>query len=158
MARKGKISFERLPEDDLILLAKYGDREAMGVLWEACIPQVRRIVAKFANRYEWVDRDDLEQEVLCKVPHIVSKFDETRKTGVNKYFYFCFYRAAQDALRRLDPLGMKFPQRKVHPPFLMLSEISGADGSQGSDLEASINTAHENLLRGYEPNLDFWDK
>ena len=149
---QGHICLERLADEDVILLAKYGDDEAIAYLWTKTIPQVNKICGLFSRKYAWIDHDDLSQEVMLKIPAFFSRYRPESGTLVNKYLYFCIYRCAQDALRRNDPLGMKFPQRKPHPQYIPLSDLWGdgeIDRTTRCLTDASISKGAENIDRGY---------
>ncbi len=137
--KKGKIDLSTLPPDDAALLAKHGDSEAFSILWEAVIPQVSRIVRRICERYPWVECEDIEQSVLMAFPKIIRRYKPEKAQSFNKYLYFSFYRATQDELRKLDPLGVKIPHRQKYPNFCRLEDFK-----QGQE---------EIILRGYE-NID----
>lgn len=165
MAKKvkpGRIIIDDLNDEERMLLAKYGDDEARDYIWAHSVPLAERIAGRFASKYSWVTWEDLLQDILLEVPKIITRYNEDRGTKPAKYLYFCFYRSAQDALRRLDPLGMRFPQRKKHPPFAYLYDRMDADNGPQSHGDGSfaetIAVGYENLLRGYLHNEAFDEK
>jgi hypothetical protein len=126
--KQGNIDFIVLSEDDTALLSHNGDTEALAILWQKAVPQVGRIAGLFTRRYPWIDHEDLTQTMLVDFPKIIRRYDperaRSRKITWNKYAYFAFYRAAQDALRREDPLGVSIPQKAHYPSWRRFSEIS----------------------------------
>ena len=128
MPKVSTIDFSLMPEDDIALISRFGDREAFEILWQRAIPQVERIAGRFTGKYPWIEHDDLTQNILVAFPKIVARYDpwraKERRITWNKYLYFAFYRAAQDALRREDPLGVGIPQKARYPAWCRLSEIS----------------------------------
>ena len=93
-------------------------------LWEAVIPVARRVAGIIAFKYSSVDFDDMEQAILLKFPQLFNRYDPSRGTEFGKFIYFAFYSAARDELRRLDPLGVKYPQRKKYPPWKFLQDLA----------------------------------
>lgn len=146
--KRGELDVPTLSDDDLALLAKHGDEEALTVLWEQAIAQVERITGLFARRYPWVEHEDLVQTVLVGFPKIVFRYDPWRarekKISWNKYLYFAFYRATQDALRREDPLGVGIPQKAHYPNWRRFSEMT----EEPCFLETIILDGIEKLDRG----------
>lgn len=128
--KRGGIHFDRLSDDDAALLARHGDTEAHAILWHSSIDQAGRIAGLFARRYPWIDHEDLTQSILLDFPKIIRRYNpviaRAKSISWNKYAYFAFYRAAQDALRREDPLGVSIPQKAHYPSWRRFSEISGS--------------------------------
>lgn len=124
----GGIHFDKLTDDEAAVLSRHGDTEALTHLWDASIGQANRIAGLFVRRYPWINHADLTQDILVEFPKLVRRFnpDRARARGIswNKYAYFAFYRAAQDALRREDPLGISIPQKAKYPSWRLLSEVS----------------------------------
>ena len=152
--KRGKIDFDTLGEDETALLSHFGDTEAFNILWAASIPQVERIAGLFVRRYPWISHEDLVQTVLCDFPKLVSRYDpekaRTRNITWNKYLYFAFYRAAQDALRREDPLGVKIPQKARYPSWRRFSELTSSQAL----LEAIVIDGLDKIDRGDDAILD----
>lgn len=89
------------------------------VLWQYMLEKTQKIAAKFCKKYYWIDGEDLTHNVLMN--HKQKIFDrynigDKSNTSFSKYSYHAIYRAAQDELRKEDPLGMKIPQKKKHLP------------------------------------------
>ena len=109
----------------LTALAKKAKRsdKYLSELWEASIPIATQVARIFASKHG-VDAEDLRQAILVEFPKLFNRFDPSRKTEFAKFIFFAFYRAAQDELRKLDPLGIKFPQRKKYPTWRYLQDVS----------------------------------
>ena len=141
--------------DEIALLGKHGDPEALRIFWESILPMIDRIAGHFHKKYPWVDARDISQSVACEVPKMIKRFDPDKATkGVNRYFYFAIYRAAQDHLRKEDPLGVGIPHRMKYPAFGHLSDIAPPSSKSKSLVENEIiQRGIENLDRGYRPNF-----
>lgn len=142
--------FAQTDPQDIAAMARHGDKEAVNVLWLSVIDQVDRIVGLFTRRYQWIVHDDLRQEILCGFPKILARYDPKKGTIWDKYCYFSFYRACQDALRREDPLGIKFPQKKQYPAFVSLENIH----SNRLALESTILEGICRIDRGENPVIE----
>lgn len=150
--KRGTIDWSLVHEDDIAILAHFGDREALSILWQQSIDQCTRVTRLVARRYPWIDLDDMLQEVISDFPKYVRRYDPKKaKGGWNKYLYHVFYRSTQDALRREDPLGIDFPHKKHYPFFRRFSEI---ESSVNRDITDEINEGVARLRRGDPANLD----
>ena len=148
MPRKPRkeLCFTTITMDELALLSRFGSAEAERVLWSKSLPIVNRIAGHFHGKYPWVERDDIAQSVALEFPKIIRRFKpELAPKGVSYYLYFSFYRAAQDHMRREDPLGVRIPQKRKYPKYFHLS---------GEDLvSCDFNRVVSNIDRGYIPRL-----
>lgn len=134
----------KFTDDELALLAHFGDSQSLSELWENSVPQAIRVTRKFANKYTWIDHDDLVQSVLLNFPKFIERFKPGKST-INRYLYYCFYFAALDYLRAEDPLGMKFPQKGYYPEWRRLGDLS----DDPDMLENVIQQSMRNLDLGY---------
>lgn len=116
---------EALLDEELALLAVHGDSEAFGLLWERTIPTARRLGKFFHRRYPWIEAAEISQGVLIDFPKILNRYDPEKGVLWAKYSYISYYRACQDFLRKHDPIGIKFPQRKHYPGWCSLDAIHG---------------------------------
>jgi DNA-directed RNA polymerase specialized sigma subunit len=155
MPRK-KLRFETASDDEIALLSKYGDSEALSILWQSVLPTINRIAGYFHAKYPWIEQEDIAQSIALEVPKIVRRFNPARAThGVKRYFYFAFYRAAQDTLRREDPLGVRIPRKRRYPPFAHLTSIPHEFwGVASGGMDEIISGGLNNLDRGYPAYLD----
>lgn len=157
--KDGRVDFAGLiglHEDHLAVMARHGDREAIKLLWELSVPQVARVTHGFAARYPWINHSDLSQDVLADFPKFIQRYDPTKAHSWNKFFYFTIYHAAQDALRKEDPLGVRIPQKKPYPAWRRLSDLA----DDPYILEGVVLDGLDNLDRNYATNLDpvaSWD-
>lgn len=117
------IDLDRVTEEEVALLAVHGDKEAYGYLWAKSESTAQRLGLFFQRKYPWVDGADIAQGVLLCFPKIISRYDPEKGTPWKKYCYHCYYRSAQDFLRKLDPLGIKYPQRKHYPAYVSTEQV-----------------------------------
>lgn len=131
-------------DDELALLAHHGDTQALSELWERSVSQATRVTRKIANKYSWIDHEDIVQAVLLKFPQFIERF-KPEKSKINRYLYYCFYFAALDYLRAEDPLGIKLPQKAYYPEWRRLGDLS----DDPDLLETIIQQSIQNLDRKY---------
>jgi DNA-directed RNA polymerase specialized sigma24 family protein len=93
-------------------------------LWEACVPTANRVGAIFGSKYRLVDADDMAQDLLLNFHKIWRRFDPAKQSSFRVYLYYSWYYMAQDFLRKLDPLGLKPPQKKPYPLWRYIAEVS----------------------------------
>jgi DNA-directed RNA polymerase specialized sigma subunit len=99
-------------------------RRNMLALWEAVSPIAVKVGRIFAARYSVVDADDLSQNLLSSFPRLVKRYKTKYKTPFDTFCYYTFYYAAQDELRKLDPLGIKYPQKRAYPVWRYLEDVT----------------------------------
>lgn len=154
MPRK-QLCFITATPEEVALLSKHGDTEALKILWEQSLPTIDRIAGHFHRRYPWIEQEDISQAVASCFPKIIRRFDPEKATsGVNRYLYFAFYYAAQDFLRHQDPLGVAIPYKKPYPHFVHFSSLTNEDWSP-LVMEEIITKAADNMDRGYPPDLEW---
>ncbi len=160
--KRGDIQMAELSDDDMAILARFGDPEALSSLWERFIPLAARVARLFANptNYHWINADDLAQSVLAEFPKIIKRYKpyHPKQVGIRQYLYFSFYRASQDALRKEDPLGVQIPQKKKYPKWSHLCGIGNTDAFEHDDSQSGyaqiVYDGYDRLDRGYEVNMD----
>jgi hypothetical protein len=110
----------------LVLAAQSGDKAALDLVWEASVPVARRVASLYTKKYEWIDLDDLSSDLLLSVPRFVESFSLNHSSGTGwlKYCYHRFHFLCKDILRREDPLGIKWPQKKAYPSWHRLGDES----------------------------------
>lgn len=149
-----ELCFHTATPDEIAMLSQHGDSEAFHRLWESTIPTIERIAGHFHARYPWIEQEDITQAVLLKVPKILRRFDSEKATkGVLRYFYFSFYRAAQDFLRCQDPLGVRIPHKTHYPAFTHLEDLCPRDATPRFPGDEIIAKGLNNMDRGYLPDL-----
>lgn len=152
---KKELCFVTATPEEIALLVKHGDSEALKVLWEQSLPTVDRIAGHFHRRYPWIDQEDISQAIAMAFPKIIRRFDASKATsGVNRYLYFAFYRTGQDFLRYQDPLGIRIPGKKPYPSFSHFTPRQRERATRGGG-EEEINESLRNMDRGYLPNIDW---
>lgn len=147
--------FDTATTEELAFLAKHGDSESMRHLWESCLPTIDRIAGYFHARYPWIDQEDISQAIALEVPKIIRRFNPNKATqGAKRYFYFGFYRAAQDCLRREDPLGVKIPHKRRYPSFSHLCGAMGVRHGEATNFDETVIRGLENLDKGYVLDME----
>ncbi len=113
--------FANLTEDELFALARRANQE----VFARAVPIVRRVARKCCRQYSWIDADDLAGSMLQEVPRIAYNYDENAASeGWSKYLYFRLGFVARDCLRKEDPLGICWPQKKAYPQWHRLGDES----------------------------------
>lgn len=142
------LDLSKASNHELAILAHFGDEEGSTHLWERLSDLAGRIAMSFRNKYPWIDAQDLKQSILLTYPKIVNRFDHT-KVKFDKYVAISFYRAAQDELRKEDPLGIGIPQKSKYPKYAHLSDFW--DGTEEDDfsLDGFISDGIKRLDKGY---------
>lgn len=158
MPRKKKLlCFETATAEEVAMLSKYGDPEALSRLWESTLPTIDRIAGYFHAKYPWIEQEEIAQSLSLEVPKIVQRFDPMKaRQGVKRYFYFALYRAAQDFFRREDPLGVRIPHKRRYPSFAHFGGFCLADGQSfpPNNLDEIIAKGLDNMDRGYLPDIE----
>lgn len=144
------MNINNLTEDELALLAHYGDEEARTVLWERLWGTCSRLAKAFCGRYPHIDFDDLSQSMLLHVPKIIDRYIVGKKPFM-QYAAIALYRAGQDELRKNDPLGVRIPQKTHYPEFVHLS----AFGCEQT-LDIAVNDGKDRIRKGinHVPHTD----
>ena len=126
---------------------KRAKNAAVAKVWESIFEvidsQMQRV---WLRRYTFLENEseDLVSEVVTRVPQFIERYDPDRGTPPKQFWYHTIYRAFQDALRRRDPLGISYPQRKHYPKPVAISEISSA----------MVESGRNNMNKGYVANYD----
>ena len=130
------------PHRQDVIAARSGDADAIARLWEMVLPMAKRRAQITARRYAWLDADDLENSVLLKFPRMVEIFDLDGKNPFKKYVYFSLVNRMKDVLRREDPLGIRYPQKRHYPEWHRL----GDECFDGFDQESAEQEPLQNLI------------
>jgi hypothetical protein len=114
------IGFAELSSDEMYLHARAASIE----VYERAQPIARKIAERYCKKYAWVSADDLTQNLMLEIPKIIYTFnpDNKQKNPWSKYLYFKLYFAAKDLLRKEDPLGISWPQKKAYPNWYRLQD------------------------------------
>lgn len=143
------IDLSKLSDEDLAILARYGDKEARSYLWAKIVPKVESVVDRFAQNSRWVRsiREDVVQGVLLKYPTFIDRYDPKKLRGTfAKWLHFTLCRVTQDVLRaQKDVLGIGIPQKQEYPLWNHLGTFD--------DATVAIEEGRENMRRKIEPDL-----
>lgn len=107
------------------------------------------------GKYPWIDPNDLQQELLMRVRHFSINFDpkkvKKKKPSWSKNLWFRLSFYVKDVLRKEDPVGIGYPQRKRYPQWFRLGALDGTqegedqspngtdfDGSELTEVDAAI--------------------
>jgi DNA-directed RNA polymerase specialized sigma subunit len=140
------LDLTKATDNELALIAVHGDKESMVVLWERSYTTAKRIAGFFVKRYPWIDHDDLIQGITLATPKLIHRFDPEKGVSWSTYVYHSYYRAAQDYLRKLDPLGISYPQKMHYPEWSNISAL----GDHRSLADSVIHDGLTKLDRQYE--------
>lgn len=110
----------------------------------------KRIAKKTQLKYSWVDADDLQQNLLLRLQKWVAEYDPSHESSTTwtKYLYHKMSYYVLDLLRKEDPLGISWPQRKHYPEWSRLGDADSA-----VQLEAETDSEQE---EGTESDQQFW--
>jgi DNA-directed RNA polymerase specialized sigma subunit len=146
-----KLDLSKATNHELAILAHFGDEEGSSHLWERLTTLAGKIAMTFVKRYPWVAFDDLNQSILLTYPKIISRFDPS-KAKFEKFVAISFYRAAQDELRRQDPLGIGIPQKSHYPAYTQISNVESRLCKRDNPqmLDEIINAGVERIRKGYK--------
>lgn len=113
-------SLSLLSADDLYAVA----RASNVAVYERSQPIARRIAGLYVKRYSWIDVDDLTQDLMFEIPRIMYGYRPDNSAGNpwSKFLYHKLYFKAKDALRREDPLGIGWPQKREYPAWHRLGD------------------------------------
>jgi len=121
------------PDDLIVLLRAVHERITAHAQTVAA-----RISRSTQRKYPWIDQDDLQQEMLMRIPKWVAAFNDSHasRNPWSKYLYHKMYYYSKDLLRKEDPLGIGWPQKpkdKQHYPawFRLGDDSSGVRGGDG---------------------------
>ena len=124
------------------MAAQAGDQDALDRIWISAWETARRVALSYCKKYEWLDADDLRGELLLGLPRFIKRYDasDPSKTDWPKYLFFKMNFYAKDVLRREDPLGISWPQKREYPSWNRLGDASlaGFDAIDSSESEIDI--------------------
>jgi DNA-directed RNA polymerase specialized sigma24 family protein len=133
--------FSELNVDEMFMLARRANTE----VFERALPIVQKVARAYCRRYEWINQEDLVQDLMCEVPRVMYGYREDNDAGNvwSKYLYWRLQFKAKDVLRREDPLGISHPQKRKYPAWHRLGDES-LDGFDPKDHRESV--ASDELL------------
>lgn len=117
---KLELDIESLDNDQLFAVS----RELAHAVFVRSIPIARKLAARYCKKYGWVNPDDLAQTMILEVPRFMYSYNPNNASGTSwsKYLFHKLYFLAKDLLRKEDPLGVKWPQKKVYPKWHRLAD------------------------------------
>ena len=98
-----------------------------GIILDHAMTLAQEIAHRQHRKYRWIDPEDLQQELLMRLPQWIDRFDPRHQSATtwSKYLFWKMTLYVKDVLRREDPLGISWPQRKRYPAWFRLGEQSG---------------------------------
>jgi DNA-directed RNA polymerase specialized sigma24 family protein len=127
--------FSSLGTDELFALA----RASNVAVYERALPLAEKVARAYCKRYKWICPDDLTQDLMYEIPRIMYRYREDNAAGNSwsKYLYHRLHFLAKDVLRKEDPLGISFPQKREYPSWHRLGDES-LDGFDPIDIRETI--------------------
>lgn len=112
------------PDREIVLRAKSGDADAINELWTRAIPVAKLRAEATVGRYQWLDPEDLQNDLLAFLPQFLQRYNPDNEAGNHwqKYLYFAIYWGVKDILRGEAPLGIGYPQKKHYPEWHRLGD------------------------------------
>lgn len=101
-------------------------RAANVEVYQRALPVAQRVARAYCRQYTWIDPEDLTQDLMFEVPRVMYSYreDNAAANSWSKYLYFKLQFKAKDYLRREDPLGISYPQKKQYPQWHRLGDES----------------------------------
>ena len=123
--------FSELDDDAMFAVSHAAAQE----VYTRAQPIARKLAARACKKYDWVNVDDLTQNLMLEIPRFMFAYDphSPSKTSWSKYLFHKLYFYVKDLLRKEDPLGVKWPQKKVYPKWHRLAD-EALDGFEVVDL------------------------
>jgi len=132
-------------------------RLANCAVYERAGPIAEKIAKRYAKKYDWISVEDLTQNMLFDIPAIMYAYraDNAAKNPWGKYLYYKLYFLAKDYLRKEDPVGIKWPQKKAYPRWHRLGDES-LDGFEVMDWRTWIFDEDKNELNQLLDDIAAW--
>lgn len=123
-AAQTQASFARLPLDQQVTLLNRMAIDLRRKAYEEAQQVATAVAKRYVAKYFWEDADDLAQSLLERFDRIWERYDPENEQGNpwGKYLYHRFSFEAKDYFRRLDPLGIGWPQKKEYPQWHRLGD------------------------------------
>lgn len=149
-------TYDGMTPDELYAVA----RSANVAVYERSIPVARRVARTYCKRYAWIDEDDLLQNLMFELPRILYSYRDDNSAGNpwSKFLYHKLYFKCKDILRKEDPLGLSWPQKREYPAWHRLGDASLA-GFDAPDTRETLEVTDPELKdeihqwRGYFESL-----
>lgn len=144
---------EAIDPDDLIEQL----RAVQSAICDHAITVAKRVAKNVVRKYPWLDADDMQQELMLRLAKWVDEYkpQHASSTKWSKYLYHKMTFYSKDVLRREDPLGISWPQRKHYPAWYRLGENSSRAPDKSNDESAmGSDCSVEQLGRALEFSID----
>lgn len=114
-------------------------REVQSLIADHAMLVAARVARKVRQKYPWIDADDMTQNLLLRLDKWVAEYqpNHASATSWSKYLTHKMQFYAKDLLRKEDPLGIGWPQRKNYPTWFRLGEQSSRMTAGAKPTEAA---------------------
>lgn len=145
-ASTSQFDFSNLGVEELFMLARKANVE----VYARALPIAQRVARAYCRNYTWIDPEDLTQDLMSEIPRVMYGYQEDNafSNTWSKYLYFKLQFKAKDILRREDPLGISYPQKKQYPQWHRLGDES-LEGFEPTDMR-------ELLTEELEEEIQLW--
>jgi hypothetical protein len=115
-----KMDFSNLTPDEVFAIARQANVE----VYTRALPIAQSIAARYAKKYDWISAEDLTQNLMYEIPSIMYAYRDDDASGNpwSKYLFYKLYFKGKDYLRKEDPVGIKWPQKKAYPKWHRLGD------------------------------------
>lgn len=110
--------------DERVIYSRRLLAEVRNEAFEHAYGVAQKVAQKYCRKYAWEDPEDLAQSLMLRFDRIFERYDadNAAQNSWCKYLYWRFSFEAKDYFRRLDPLGVKWPQKKEYPQWHRLQD------------------------------------
>lgn len=115
-----KMDFSNLTPDEVFAIARQSNVE----VYTRALPIAKSIAERYAKKYDWISAEDLTQNLMYEIPSIMYAYRDDDASGNpwSKYLFYKLYFKGKDYLRKEDPVGIKWPQKKAYPKWHRLGD------------------------------------
>jgi DNA-directed RNA polymerase specialized sigma24 family protein len=145
--------FEQLDADQMFAVSHMASRE----VFNRALPIARLLANRYCKKYDWVSSEDLAQSMVLEIPRFMFAYDPANASGTSwsKYLYHKLYYLAKDLLRKEDPLGVKWPQKKVYPKWHRLMD-DALEGFEVIDIRELIELGEREAVDELIDEIKAW--
>jgi hypothetical protein len=168
-----KMDFSKLTADEVFAIARQSNVE----VYTRALPIAKKIAERYAKKYDWISAEDLTQNLMYEIPSIMYAYRDDDASGNpwSKYLFYKLYFKGKDYLRKEDPVGIKWPQKKQYPKWHRLGDESldgfevvdyrGSEEDQAAEAELLTNiaawrawfAAHVRPVVAEQKRRTYWD-
>lgn len=107
-------------------------REVQSQIADHAMGLAKKLAIKTRKKYPWICPDDMQQNLMLRLDKWVAEYqpDHGSQTTWSKFLYHKMAFYTKDLLRKEDPLGIAWPQRKKYPDWFRLGDQSGVMTNQ----------------------------